>query len=405
MFEALLALTAIGLSVASGKRLGFGNPFQIYFFTWLPILGALYVFRRTFIDIPVEFLFLILTAKAAALLLLLVVRMEFTNRTAINGYASIRPRTNLIDVAQLLVCLAMPLAYLRAKELAGGEDIFTVLGYIALRSAMTEGGGQVGFLAYFSILSYVVTSLTMLAYKRSGASSFRLLFSFFVSLFYVYLSTGRTSLLLLFSLTLIPLVMLEVIRLKGLAMALLLVAATFIFVAAMTAKGVSVEVGLFENAASLVQSLRAYTVAPFLAMSELFQTDRKMEWGANMFRFLLSVLHTLGVIDSAPPALIRDYVFVPDPTNVYTVYDVYFRDFSYVGIFIPPAILALHWWLYRRARKTGGRWIFYYAASVYPLVMQFFQDQYFSLLSIWIQIGFWFFVFLAPAEDVRLRHA
>lgn len=409
MFEALLLLTATGLALASDRRLGFGNPFQIYFLAWLPILVAHYLFRETFIAVSGEYLLLMLTAKTLALLLLLVVRAEFSNRASVNKYPSFSLRTNLIAVAQVLVCLAAPLVYLRAKELAGGDDIFTVIGYITLRSAMTEGGGQIGFLAYFSILSYAVTSLTVLAYKKNAASLPRLILSSAVSLFYVYVSTGRTHLLLLLSLTLIPLIMLEVVRLKGLVIALFLTGVTFVFIATMTAKGISLEAEFSENAASLAENLRAYTVAPFVAMSELMQADRTAEWGANTFRFFISVLHALGVIEKPPPALIRDYVFVPDPTNVYTVYDVYFRDFSYLGVLIPPLLLAFHWWLYSRARKIGGKWIFYYAASVYPLATQFFQDQYFSPLSIWIQIGIWFWIFLASDgkihQDSRLRYA
>jgi oligosaccharide repeat unit polymerase len=399
VFEAFLLLTAAGLALACDKRLGLGNPFQIYFLAWLPILSTHYLLRDTFVAVPTEYLLLILTAKALGLLLLIVVRTQASNQERISRQASFNFRTHLISIAQVLVCLAAPFVYLRAKELAGGDNIFTVIGYITLRSAMTEGGGQIGFLAYFFILSYVVTSLTLLAYKRNAASLPRLMLSMATSLFYVYASTGRTHLLLLVSLTLIPLIMLDFVRLKGLLIALSSTCATFVLIATMTAKGVSLEAGFLENAASLAENLRAYTVAPFVAMSELVHADRPLEWGANTFRFVLSVLHSSGVSEKPPPALIREYVFVPDPTNVYTVYDVYFRDFSYFGILIPPSLLAFHWWLYSRARRVGGGWVFYYAASVYPLATQFFQDQYFSLLSIWIQLAFWFWLFLALGQN------
>jgi len=214
-------------------------------------------------------------------------------------------------------------------------------------------------------------------------------------------STGRTHLLLLFSLALMPLIMLEVVRVRGLLIALFLTAATFVFVATMTAKGISLEAGFAENAASLAENLRAYTIAPFVAMSELTQAGSPVEWGSNTFRFFLTVLHSLGVSNKPPPPLIREYVFVPDPTNVYTVYEIYFRDFSYLGVLVPPSLLAFHWWLYGRARKIGEKWMFYYAASVYPLATQFFQDQYFTPLSIWIQIGFWFWIFLASNKKTH----
>jgi oligosaccharide repeat unit polymerase len=238
-------------------------------------------------------------------------------------------------------------------------------------------------------------------YKEKSTTLLRLVISVAVSLFYAYLSTGRTNFLLLLLMVLMPLILLGIVRIKGLIIAFLLIGVTFVLVAAMTAKGVSLEASFSENTASLMENLTAYTAAPFVAMSKLVQVDRPADWGANTSRFFMSALYALGAIESPPSSLIRDYVFVPNPTNVYTVYDVYFRDFSYFGLFIPPLILAFHWWLYRQARVAAGRWVFYYAASVYPLVMQFFQDQYFSLLSIWIQLGFWFWVFVAPGKIVR----
>jgi oligosaccharide repeat unit polymerase len=121
--------------------------------------------------------------------------------------------------------------------------------------------------------------------------------------------------------------------------------------------------------------------------------------------------YALGLSNIQPVALIKEFTYVPDLTNVYTVYEVYFRDFSYSGILIPPLFLVGHYWLYRKALLFGGVWIFYYSASVYPLVMQFFQDQYFSILSLWIQVAFWFWLILLLPKasswirELRLRNA
>jgi oligosaccharide repeat unit polymerase len=105
--------------------------------------------------------------------------------------------------------------------------------------------------------------------------------------------------------------------------------------------------------------------------------------------------------DVSPIALLRDYESVPNLTNVYTVYEVYFRDFWYFGVLVPPVFLVVHWELYRRANFIGGIWIFFYSASIYPLVMQFFQDQYFSMLSMWMQIGFWYWFLLVPNQSLH----
>jgi oligosaccharide repeat unit polymerase len=172
----------------------------------------------------------------------------------------------------------------------------------------------------------------------------------------------------------------------------------------MTGKGILIDEGLLENIDSLLENLRSYTIAPLLAFSKLVESNPPLGWGENTFRFFIALQHSLGLSNIQPVALIKDYAYVPDSVNVYTVYEVYFRDFFYSGILIPPLYLVGHYWLYRKALLFGGVWIFYYSASVYPLVMQFFQDQYFSLLSLWIQIVFWYWLIIVlPKSRLWIR--
>ncbi|MBT2334944.1 oligosaccharide repeat unit polymerase [Variovorax paradoxus] len=377
--------------------MGFANPFQIYFFIWFFLILGYYFSRDSFIQVAPEYLLLILTAKAVALTLVVGVYLSISRAAEFKGFEGVlRPRVGRIWLAQILVLLAIPLVYQRAVSLAGGDDIFSVIGYIKLRSAMTDDGESFGVLSYFSVLSVVVTSILVNSYAERKIHLLRMIASILISLFYAYISTARTYVLFLFLLLIFPLVLAGVIRFKGILIALFFMVCAFIFVAMMTAKGVSVEADAADNASSFAENLRAYTVAPFLAFSRLVSNPPAAEWGLNTFRLVTTVLNALGVTDRAPPALIRSYEFVPDATNVYTVYETYFRDFLFLGVFIPPLFLIGHWWLYKKAKKSGGKWVYYYSASMYPLVMQFFQDQYFSLLAMWIQIGFWYWLLLSP---------
>jgi oligosaccharide repeat unit polymerase len=163
--------------------------------------------------------------------------------------------------------------------------------------------------------------------------------------------------------------------------------------------------GFSENLESFLENLISYTIAPVLALFGLMNTELMLDYGLNSLRGLIAVLYSFGLIESPPVNLIKNYEFVPNPTNVYTVYEVYFRDFYYFGLLIPPLFLLVHWWLYAKALRIGGRWVFYYAASVYPLLMQFFQDQYFSLFSMWVQVGFWYWLFLKSEKQNTLSHA
>jgi oligosaccharide repeat unit polymerase len=136
--------------------------------------------------------------------------------------------------------------------------------------------------------------------------------------------------------------------------------------------------------------------------------EPKYAYGANTFRFFYALLFKIGISDVKPQELIREYMYIPDPINVYTVYENYYLDYSYYGMIIPGIFLIVHYLLYAKARRKSGVWTFYYASSTYPLIMQFFQDQYFSLLSIWLQVIFWYYLFISLPEKksylTRLFH-
>jgi oligosaccharide repeat unit polymerase len=85
---------------------------------------------------------------------------------------------------------------------------------------------------------------------------------------------------------------------------------------------------------------------------------------------------------------LQPYIKTPVLTNVYTVYQPYFLDFSYVGVVLIQFFLGLlHGHIYKRAVSGSAFFVTLYGLSLYPLVMQFFQDQYLNLLSTWVQFA------------------
>lgn len=395
MLELLLVITFLGLMLASRRRMGVANPFQIYFLIWFLNIFAYYVSRHNYIKISPDVMMALFVIKLLSFLIMFIVYYQQEGATKFVCKLNIsKSQYQWIIIALISVIVALPFVYLRAITLAVGENIFTLLGYIKLRSAITNDGESFGLLGYCFTLSFIVSSLIMISYWQGRARICHLVLSAIVSLSYCYLSTGRTFILLFFCLMIVPSVIIGSVEWKGILVSLLVAVGLFIFSAVMTAKGIATEKGFLENITSFFENLSGYTIAPLLAFSELVESGPKLDWGENTFRFFIYLQYAIGIIDTPPMPLIRDYTFVPDPTNVYTVYEVYFRDFAYFGMFIPVFFLIFHYWLYRKAVRFGGVWIFYYSASIYPLLMQFFQDQYLSLLSQWIQVVFWYWFFL-----------
>ena len=54
---------------------------------------------------------------------------------------------------------------------------------------------------------------------------------------------------------------------------------------------------------------------------------------------------------------------------------------------------SLHGWVFRQLKAGLPIIVVANALLFYALLMQFFQDQYFSLMSQWIQILFWTYLF------------
>lgn len=404
MIELLLVVTLLGVFISSCRDGDLGNPFQIYFSIWFFIFFLYWAQIETFIPISPNFLVFIFFESLVSLLLLLVFRLQPRAAEVVRPQVFVDDfQQRMIFFAQTVIVVALPFVFFRANELSGGEGVFSISGYTNLRYAVTEGESNYGFLTYIFVLSNVVCSLSLILFLRSSMSIWRLLLLIIVGLFYLYLNTARTSVLIFLILMVIPLVIMGVIGLRGVVASVVFLLMAFVFVAGMTAKGVSADANLFDNIKSFLDNSRSYTVAPILAFSDFIESDPPVEWGSNTFRFFIVLINAFGLSDVEPVRLIRDYSFVPDPTNVYTVYEVYFRDFSYVGLLIPILFLAIHWILYRRAIVFGGVWVFLYSISVYPLVMQFFQDQYFSLFSMWIQMVFWFWLFLSAKVKLFLK--
>ena len=400
MIEILVLLAFSGLIFSSFPKHGLGNPFQIYFFVWFLVLFGYRLTQSSWITPSDEFLFVLLLINIFWFLFFIVSASYLRNVRVNPRFTEIDVNEKLIWIFQVLCISMLPLMYLKALELSGGESVFTVLGYIKLRSAVTEDMMGYGWLSYFTMLSMVASSVSIFLFKDRKITLSRLILSLGVSVAYLYLSTARTSFLLFFVLHLFPFVLTKQIGLIGIFTGGCLLLLSFIFVATMTAKGVSTENDLSDNVYSFLENTRGYTIAPLLAFSTLFEKPPQPMWGENTFRFFLSVFRATGFSKLEPPALIRDYAFVPDATNVYTVYEAYFRDFGGFGFAFVIFFATLHVYLYRRAVMQGGVYIFLYSASVYPLVMQFFQDQYFSLLSMWIQLFFWYGVVV---KGIRFR--
>lgn len=87
-----------------------------------------------------------------------------------------------------------------------------------------------------------------------------------------------------------------------------------------------------EDNATVSSVLGVYIYSPLLALSKLSELDSSGDSGIYTFRFIFAILYKLGLSSTEPVKTIMEYVNVPVPTNVFTVMQPFFQDYSLYGV-------------------------------------------------------------------------
>lgn len=396
MLTFLIAISLLGFLLSKHLKLGPFNPFTLFFGIWSAIFIAYSIFQHVYYPISGEYLLIQICIHLFALFMMFLMGRPTGRFDPDAAGTEYRINKLSVNIIQILLLAGLPALYQNATELAGGS-IFTSQGYTRLRYSFNVEGENVGWMRYLTPLSFITSAVVVYFAAKGQLPKWRALLALLTGVCYAYLATGRTFFLLVFILTFMPLAVTERIRTKSLLLLGSILMGLFFMVATLTSKGTSEQASLGDNILGFIDSMQSYLLAPFVALSMLFDKLDTMHMGDYSLRFFISLLASQGLTD--PPApIVKGYQFTPVPTNLYSVYEVYFRDFGAIGFFIPLVFLPLHWVFYKQARKGNDFFVLMYAVSAYPLLTQILQDQYMTLISTWIQI------FIACLLMIRKEH-
>lgn len=140
-----------------------------------------------------------------------------------------------------------------------------------------------------------------------------------------------------------------------------------------------------------------YGSGGFVAFQKKFDAMNFLQYGgSNTFRFFQAIIDKVAGTDFAMP-LVQEFssIGIGKTTNVYTFYQWYANDFGIIyALFMQYFIGILHGFSYKKMSQMKIYGIYMYCMLMHPLIMQIFQDQYFSLMSTWIQYFLVGFIFL-----------
>lgn len=131
------------------------------------------------------------------------------------------------------------------------------------------------------------------------------------------------------------------------------------------------------NQLSLIDFLSMYILSPPIAFGYT-TLNVNPQVGYSTFAQIYRFLNDWGLGNYEVNPGIQEFVFVPIPTNVYTIFQPFYEDFKYGGI----AFFALVYgfftgWIYYFCKFGGGVAKCLYAYILINLALQFFQENIF----------------------------
>jgi oligosaccharide repeat unit polymerase len=282
------------------------------------------------------------------------------------------PRNELVKPALigfLALGIPMQLYFLVRSASAGvGNTLFQ-----RARTAGAEGAGP-PILTYFTLWALYAAPLFLIE-KRDRNFWLMTAIAFAASV----LSTGRLPILMLLSaLVCVQLIVtnkqrfwvaLKFVRIPMFLFLVLYFGLIF----------VTKDTSVFGESVAMVMLLFlvGYIVGPTIAF-DYFLAHRRDYAAAphHTFKFFLSIASALHFVVYVP-APVEDFVEVPFPTNVFTVYRYYVGDFGIYGALLAITLIGLfQTLLYRKARTGSELGIYFFAITLFAVFMSIFSDEY-----------------------------
>lgn len=391
----MMVIVALSLACAAAHRFGrgasWGDPGLLHAGVWLVASGSHLAFAGDLVPAPTAMLVVV----SAGVIAFSAGVWIGSRSTLLSPPVEWKLPTLAVAALTAIVAAGSVALFLRARQLVPADTLAPW--FWALRHAVNDSGSSFGPAAYLANAGFAAAFMAVLLARGRAGVALAVLAAV-LAFANAVLLTGRTFLLLvgvLLGVALAHRPLPGASRLRALAA----------LVVAMLAVGVAVTVLQARSATDmggLIAAIRYewihYVPSGLAAFGVEVAAGAPLEGGLRTFRTPLAVLKALGV-DATVVPLVRPFVHVPFGTNVYTAFSPYHADFGIVGVLAVFALLGLltgH--VAVRARGRRPVVLLLHAVLLYALIMQFFQDQYASLLSQWIQLLVLGALFALPAR-------
>gem|GEM_PF-2170896 len=258
-----------------------------------------------------------------------------------------------------------------------------------MREALVEDDGKKsGSFGIIQLILSVYLSLYIISKKQFY---YRFTVFYFIFFYFTGLLGGKGPFFFFFSSLLYILLWQKKINISKVFFAIVLIFGLFTGITLLrTNSAYNTDIGF------LTDVLLTYSITSLPALVLISHTTSPF-FGYQTFRGIYVWVNKFGFSIPLAPVL-QEYAITPLPTNVYSYIRPYFIDFRYWGVFLIPLVLGfLNNYVFFRAKQGRIGSFAINALLISPLIMQFFDEQYFRWFTAWL----YFAVLIALLTKVK----
>ncbi|MFK8049243.1 MAG: O-antigen polymerase [Halioglobus sp.] len=392
---AILVILVVAIFTLSPKK---HLPMKIFLGSWIIVLG-LHFFVVSLDLMPLRSVslstnFAIIKAVIAVLIGYLSVGFFLRNyRISHSKHSEVLRlssdlKANVFDLIILFYALIVLVwMWSTVNTILGHFGFYGLESFRDLRNQVNYRGSSWGAVMYFATFG-MCASVFVIA-KNGGRPPRQQIIGYLILLVVLitsFLSTQRTGSFMLLIAVTFCLASKGSIAIARLAKLIAILFIIFLTVGAILGKAGNLDMPFAQIVTTGFQTMMYYMLSPLSALDMVQNSTNILLEGQYTARSIISLFNFIGLSDVPLVDLIQPYVFVPAPTNVYTFVHAPYRDFGqlfpiyhfFLGILL-GSIFTL------RNSHFGFRVM--QAFLFYPLIFSFFQDQFFTLTSQWLQIA------------------
>ena len=391
----IIIIIILGCALISFKFFKVGDYFSPWFITcvvWFTIL-LLFLFEGKLLY-PLETQFYTCLALWVPIFTTSGLITYYTLPTSGNAdYECIRPKEIHIKLYNFLYIFAIittPLFFIQIFKVVSQFDLNDI--FYNIRVLAVYGDEDYGFLKYSYIINQVIFAVGVWAYPK--IPKWQLTTIVITNLLGQFALMEKSGIFFLAITTIFVLYEKKVIKVRTIAMVFFVLLLVFFVINVLLTSDED------NDGMTFIDFFVIYLLSPTVAFERISE-DLSQQFGSHTFQTIYLFLNRFGFNYEVNTRL-QDFVWVPLPTNVYTIFEPFFRDFGYRGVaFFAFLYGTLSGWLYRSFRNGSmiSRCIYAYIAKI--LIMQFYNEDF--IQNIVLSLQFMVFVTLLCLPEVTFQ--